>query len=134
MLMGNLNSFLRRYVMSLANTQAVTKRGSVAANPAPKLVMGSYYLFDPPIKAVGIPTGGPDTCKIEECTFNRGWYIGLERGKQVFSGKPINDHRTVRKPKGWPHSKGLLEQLRECRFHILLTSRTKVIVDTNQKN
>ena len=41
------------------------------------LVRGKYYRFDPPVKAGAVPTGGPNVCELEECEFDRGWYIGL---------------------------------------------------------
>ena len=95
-----------------------------AANTAAQqsLVPGVYYLFDPPVKATAIPTGGPNVCALEECEFTRGWYLGFVDGNHVFQGKPVNDRRVMPIPIGYEDAPNLNEiqgQLRDSYFHVM---------------
>lgn len=85
------------------------------------LERGKYYRFDPPVTATAVPTGGPSTCALTECQFDRGWYIGFVEENHVFQGKPINDQRAIPVPPGYEGSPVLeiLEKLRESYFHVL---------------
>lgn len=111
----------------------------VANNAAQQsLIRGKYYRFDPPVKATAIPTGGPNTCTLEECEFDRGWYIGLENGNHVFQGKPVNDHRRVSTPHGYenaPNLDEILEQMRDSYFHVLfIGGGSQVVLDVDQSH
>ena len=101
------------------------------------LVRGSYYRFDPPIKATGIPTGGPRTCALAEVEFDRGWYIGFADGNHLFQGKPINDCRTIATPPGYESALNLeevIEKLRECYFHVLFIGGVTASLDNDQRH
>lgn len=102
------------------------------------LVRGKYYRFDPSVTAVAIPTGGPKTCTLEECEFDRGWYIGLIDGYHVFQSKPINDQRTISVPEGYENSLSLaviIEQLRDSYFLAQFTADgSAAILDVDQKS
>jgi len=108
----------------------------VANNAAQQnLVRGKYYRFDPPVKATAVPTGGPSTCTLEECEFDRGWYIGLVDGNHVFQGKPVNDQRVIPTPQGYEDASNLdevLGQLRNSYFHVLFIGGSTAILDTDQ--
>ena len=94
------------------------------------LEKGKYYRFNPPAKTTAIPTGGPDVCALVECTFDRGWYIGCLDDKHMFQGKPINDTRKIRVPKGY--SSQIAEKLRESYFAVLFIGGVSVSLDSNQ--
>ncbi|OGZ28871.1 MAG: hypothetical protein A2562_00730 [Candidatus Nealsonbacteria bacterium RIFOXYD1_FULL_39_11] len=107
----------------------------VAANVAAQLVPGKYYRFAPPIMATAVPVGGPNVCKLEECEFDRGWYIGLVNGNHVFQGKPVNDERIIPTPPGYqdvPNLNEILEQLRDSYFHVLFIDGSQAVLDTDQ--
>ena len=90
------------------------------------LIRGKYYRFDPPVTATGVPTGGPNTCALEEVQFDRGWYLGLVDRNHVFQGKPINDPRVIPVPSGYedaPSLDQILEQLRDCYFYVVFIGR-----------
>ncbi len=71
------------------------------------LVRGGTYRFDPPIRASGVPVGGPGVHDVIELDFAEGWYVGLVDENHVFQGKPTDDHREV------------ADALRGCYFHVL---------------
>ncbi len=100
------------------------------------LVCGKYYRFGPPVTATAIPTGGPNICALEKCTFEHGWYIGFKEGNHVFQGKPINDQRVIPVPRGYdedtPNLNKILEQLRESYFHALFIGGSVAVLDTDQ--
>lgn len=102
------------------------------------LVRGKYYRFKPQTTATAVPTGGPSVCALEDCTFERGWYIGLVDGCHVFMGKPVNDRRVISVPRGYEHAPNLgeiLERLRESYFHVLfIGGESAAILDTNQNH
>lgn len=101
------------------------------------LVPGKYYRFDPSVTATAAPTGGPNTCALEECTFERGWYIGFVKDKHVFQGKPVNDRRVIPTPQGYedaPNLDEILEQLRDSYFHVLFIGGSAAILDVNQNH
>ena len=111
----------------------------VVANSAAQqsLVRGKYYRFDPPVKATAVPTGGPNTCALEECEFDRGWYIGPTDGNHVFHDKPVNDQRIISTPQGYedaPNLDEVLEQLRDSYFHVLFIGGSQAVLDTNQNH
>jgi len=105
-----------------------------AANSAAKqdLIRGKYYRFDPPVRGTAVPTGGPNTCALEECTFERGWYVGLVDGNHVFQGKPVNDQRVIPVPPGYEDAPEILERLRDSYFHVLFIGGSVVVLDANQ--
>ncbi|MEK7574633.1 MAG: hypothetical protein AAB511_00170 [Patescibacteria group bacterium] len=108
-----------------------------AANSAAQqeLTHGKYYRFQPPVTATAVPTGGPDTCELAECAFERGWYIGLVEGKHVFQGKPINDQRVIPTPAGYeeaPNLDEILNALRASYFHVLFIGGSLAVLDENQ--
>ena len=101
------------------------------------LIRGKYYRFDPPVKATAVPTGGPNTCALGECGFNRGWYIGFVEGNHVFQGKPVNDRRVIPTPQGYedaPNLDGVLEQLRDSYFHVLFIGGSQAALDSDQSH
>jgi len=101
------------------------------------LVSGKYYRFDPPVTGTAIPTGGPNTCVLEECTFKRGWYIGFIGGNHVFQGRPVNDQRVIPVPQGYedaPNLDKILEQLRDSYFHVLFIGGSVAVLDTDQRH
>lgn len=101
------------------------------------LVRGKYYRFEPPVTASAIPTGGPNTCALEECTFEHGWYIGLVDGNHVFQGKPVNDQRVIPTPQGYedaPNLDEILDQLRESYFHVLFIGGSQAVLDADQSH
>lgn len=111
----------------------------IAANSsaANELVRGMYYRFDPPVTATGFPTGERRVCLQRELQFNRGWYIGFVDGKHVFQGKPLNDPRTMMAPQGYeshPDLAAILEQLRECYFHVLFVGGSAATLDADQSH
>ncbi len=101
------------------------------------LVRGKYYRFEPPVTATAVPTGGPNTCAVEECTFERGWYIGFVEGNHVFQGKPVNDQRVIPTPQGYedaPNLDEVLEQLRDSYFHVLFIGGSAAVLDADQNH
>lgn len=111
----------------------------VAANEAAAktLVRGQYYRFKEPVTATAIPTGGITTCALEECEFERGWYIGFVDGQHIFQGKPINDQRIIPVPKGYERSiildlEKIMQLLRESYFPVLFTGGPVAILDSDQ--
>lgn len=111
----------------------------VAANKAAQqnLVRGKYYRFEPPVTATAIPTGGSKTCALEECEFDRGWYIGLLDGCHVFQGKPVNDQRVILMPQNYENASNLneiLDQLRDSYFHVLFVGGSAAILDVDQSH
>jgi hypothetical protein len=99
------------------------------------LIAGKYYLFDPPVRATGFPTGGRKTCKLQELEFDRGWYLGFKEGNHTFQGKPINDPRVIPTPRGYedaPNLDEVLEGLRECYFNVIFTGGSKATLDPDQ--
>jgi len=109
----------------------------VAANNAAQeqLVRGKYYRFEPPVTATAVPTGGSNTCALEKCTFNRGWYMGLVDGNHIFQGKPVNDQRLIPVPKGYENAPDLdeiMEQLRDSYFHVLFIGGSAAVLDPCQ--
>jgi hypothetical protein len=99
------------------------------------LIRGKHYRFEPSVTATAVPTGGQNTCALEECTFDRGWYIGLVRGNHVFQGKPMNDQRLIPIPKGYenaPDLDELLDKLRESYFHVLFIGGSVAILDEEE--
>ncbi|OGL69291.1 hypothetical protein A3B21_04900 [Candidatus Uhrbacteria bacterium RIFCSPLOWO2_01_FULL_47_24] len=110
----------------------------VANNAAQqKLVRGKYYRFDPPVKATAVPTGGPNTCALKECEFDRGWYIGLTDGNHVFHGKPVNDQRVILTPQGYedaPNLDEIKEALRDSYFHALFIGGSQAVLDADQSH
>ncbi|MDD4995056.1 MAG: hypothetical protein PHW53_01125 [Patescibacteria group bacterium] len=104
---------------------------------AQDLVPGKYYRFDPPVKATAFPTGGPNTCALEECEFNRGWYVGLKDGNHLFQGKPVNDQRVIPTPQGYgdaPDLDEILEKLRGSYFHVLFIGGSRATLDSDQSH
>jgi hypothetical protein len=110
----------------------------VANNAAQQnLIRGKYYRFCPPVRATAVPTGGPNTCGLEECEFDRGWYIGLTDGNHVFQGKPVNDQRVIPTPPGYkdaPNLDEVLEQLRDSYFHVLFIGGSQALLDSDQSH
>ena len=110
----------------------------VAANNAAAEVLerGKWYRFDPLAKTTAIPTGGPNTCALEQCTFNRGWYIGFVDGNHMFQGRPVNDARKIPVPRGYedaPNLDDILEQLRDSYFGVLFVGQgVAAFVDADQ--
>jgi len=106
----------------------------VALNTATQadLIRGKHYRFEPPVIATAIPTGGQNTCRLEECTFERGYYIGFIRENHVFQGKPVNDTRVIPIPHGYENVQNLseiLENLRESYFHVLFIGGSTATLD-----
>ncbi len=133
-----INQNKRRLVMQFPMRDAMTA-AQVAANNAAQqdLVRGKHYRFFPPVTAGAVPTGGPDTCALEECTFERGWYIGFVDGNHVFQGKPVNDQRVIPVPQGYedaPNLDEILEQLRDSYFHVLFIGGSMAVLDTDQRH
>ena len=85
------------------------------------LIPGKYYDFKPAVIATGIPIGGPNVCKPTELTFDKGWYLGFQKGKHIFQGKPVNDPRSI-------------DNLRECYFVVDFTGGSAVTVSDNQSH
>ncbi len=99
------------------------------------LERGRYYRFSPPVTATAVPTGGPNTCPLADCLFDRGWYLGFVDGSHVFQGKPVNDIRVIPIPAGYEHAPDqsqILENLRESYFHILFIGGSTVQLDRDQ--
>ncbi len=117
---------------------AMSTEQATANNMAQQvLTRGKYYRFLPPITATAVPVGGPNTCALEECIFERGWYLGYVDGNHVFQGKPVNDQRVIPTPAGCeeiPNLDEVLEQLRDSYFHVLFIGGNKAILDTNQNH
>lgn len=112
-------------------------REQAAQNEAAQthLIKGKYYRFEPPVRATGFPTGGPDTCELQELEYDRGWYIGFIDDNHVFQGKPINDFRIIPTPWGYkdaPNLAEILESLRECYFHVLFVGGSTATLDPDQ--
>ena len=124
--------------MQFLMRDAMTERQVAANNAAQQhLVCGKYYRFYPSVTATAIPTGGPNTCALEECTFERGWYIGLVDGNHVFQGKPVNDQRVIPTPQGYedaPNLEEILDQLRDSYFHVLFIGGSQAVLDTDQRH
>jgi len=116
----------------------MTAEQVVANNAAQNhLIRGKYYRFDPPVTATAIPTGGPNTCALEECEFDRGWYIGLVDGNHVFQGKPVNDQRTIPVPRGYENMldlDDLLDRLRDSYFLAQFTGGSAAVLDADQSH
>jgi len=99
------------------------------------LIRGKYYRFEPPVTATAVPVGGPNTCALAECTFERGWYIGFVDGNHVFQNKPVNDQREIPVPHGYENAPNLdevRERLRESYFHVQFTGGSMTVLDENQ--
>ena len=124
--------------MQFPMRDATTADQVVVNNAAQQnLVRGKYYRFDPPVKATAVPTGGPNTCVLEECEFERGWYIGLTDGNHAFQGKPVNDQRVIPTPQGYegaPNLEEVLEQLRDSYFHVLFIGGSQALLDSDQSH
>lgn len=123
--------------MQWPDRDAMTPEQAAANEAAVKeLVRGKWYRFDPPAQAGAIPTGGPGVCAIEQCTFDRGWYIGFAHGNHMFQSKPINDTRKIPVPRGYETTfdlDGLLEQLRDSYFGVLFVGQgVAAFVDPDQ--
>jgi hypothetical protein len=102
----------------------MTPEQVVANNAAAQVLQrGKWYRFDPPAQAGAIPTGGPNTCGVELCTFDRGWYIGFVDGNHMFQGKPINDTRTIPVPRGYEHTPKIVDKLRDSYFGVLFVDK-----------
>lgn len=118
---------------SLTPTQAALNSAA-----AQMLERGKWYRFDPPAKSTAIPTGGPTVCELEECTFERGWYIGFVDGVHMFQGRPANDTRKIPVPecrRGWPKQSqdDAIDQLRSSYFGVLFVDNgVKAEVDVDQ--
>jgi hypothetical protein len=111
----------------------------VVANKAAQkhLVRGKCYRFDPPVLATAVPTGGPNTCALGECEFDRGWYIGLVDGNHVFQGKPVNDQRVIAVPQGYENMlilDDLLDHLRDSYFLVQFTGGSSAVLDADQSH
>ncbi|MBU2416344.1 hypothetical protein KKH86_03955 [Patescibacteria group bacterium] len=117
---------------------AMTKEQATANEAAQHhLVRGMCYRFEPPVIGTAIPTGGPNTCALEECTFKRGLYIGFVDGNHVFQGKPVNDQRVIPVPQGYedaPNLDEVLEQLRDSYFHVLFIGGSEAVLDADQSH
>ncbi|MEK7501138.1 MAG: hypothetical protein AAB642_03375 [Patescibacteria group bacterium] len=124
--------------MQFPMRDAMTAEQIAANNTAQQnLVRGGYYRFEPPVTATALPTGGPKTCALEECKFERGWYIGLVDGNHVFQGKPANDQRVIPTPQGYEDALNLdevMEQLRDSYFHVLFIGGSQAALDSNQSH
>ncbi len=99
------------------------------------LVRGKYFRFDPPVTATAVPTGGHGVCALQDCTFDRGWYIGLVDGNHVFQGKPTDDQRVIPVPAGYednPNCGQIVEDLRSSYFHVLFIGGSTAVLDTDQ--
>lgn len=96
------------------------------------LVPGKYYRFDPPVMATAIPTGGPNTCALTECTFERGWYLGFMDKNHVFKGKPVNDQREIPVPRGYEDD--ITDRLRDSYFAVLFIGGSTAVLDVNQSH
>ena len=117
--------------------EMTTTQAAINTAAQQELVRGKYYRFDPPVKATAVPTGGLDTCALQECTFERGWYIGFVEGNHVFQGKPVNDQRVIPTPPGYeeaPNLDGILQQLRDSYFHVLFIGGSVAVLDPNQSH
>lgn len=104
---------------------------------AEELRKGAYYRFDPPIRATAIPTGGPNTCALAECEFDRGCYLGFIDENHVFQGKPVNDSRIIPTPPGHadaPNLDEIREQLRDSYFPVLFIGGVPAVLDTDQSH
>lgn len=111
----------------------------VAANEAAVryLTRGKFYRFYPPAEGSAIPTGGPTVCPLQDCTFDRGWYIGFIEGNHVFQGKPINDQREIAVPKGYEYAMDLekiMDMLRDSYFCTLFIGGSEVVLDPDQSH
>lgn len=124
--------------MQFPMRDTMTAEQTVVNNSAQQnLVRGKYYRFEPPVTATAVPTGGPNTCALEECTFERGWYIGFVEGNHVFQGKPVNDQRVIPTPQGYedaPNLDEVLEQLRDSYFHVLFIGGSAAVLDADQNH
>lgn len=101
------------------------------------LERGRYYHFSPPVVATAVPTGGPNTCSLAECAFDRGWYLGFVDGNHVFQGKPVNDARVILIPEGFEKAPNLAEirdDLRESYFHVLFIGGSNAQLDEDQSH
>jgi len=116
----------------------LTKKQSITNKMAQQnLIKGKYYRFEPPVIATAIPTGGSGVCRVEQCTFNRGWYIGCIDRSHVFSGKPVNDQRIILIPQGYedvPNLSEIMEQLHNSYFHVLFIGGSIAVLDTDQNH
>lgn len=124
--------------MQFPEVDEMTEEQAVANEAARQdLVPGQYYRFDPPVKATAVPTGGPSVCALEECTFDRGWYLGFKEGKHLFQGKPTNDQRVIPIPRDYkeaPNPDEIREKLRESYFHILFIGGSQAKLDSDQSH
>ena len=124
--------------MQFPMRDSMTTEQAVVNNTAQEhLVRGKYYRFEPPVTATAVPTGGLNTCALEECTFERCWYIGFVEGNHVFQGKPVNDQRVIPTPQGYedaPNLDEVLERLRDSYFHVLFIGGNAVVLDANQNH
>ena len=124
--------------MQFPMRDTMTVEQAAANNAAQQhLVRGKYYRFEPPVTASAVPTGGPNTCALEQCTFERGWYIGLVDGNHVFQGKPVNDQRVIPTPQGYedaPNLDQILDQLRDSYFHVLFIGGSAAVLDADQSH
>ena len=109
--------------MQFPMTDNMTPEQVATNNSAQKsLIRGKYYSFEPPVEATAVPVAGSNVCTLQECKFDRGWYIGLIRENHVFQGRPVNDQRTI------------LEQFRESFFHVVFVGGSRVTLDPEQGN
>lgn len=124
--------------MQFPMRDTMTVEQAAANNAAQQhLVRGKYYRFEPPVTASAVPTGGSNTCALEECTFERGWYIGLVDGNHIFQGKPVNDQRVIPTPQGYedaPNLDEILDQLRKSYFHVLFIGGSQAVLDADQSH
>jgi hypothetical protein len=112
--------------------QMTPKQASANGAAQQELIPGCYYRFDPPVTAMAFSTGGPNACAPEECSFDRGWYLGFRANTHVFQGKPINDQREIPVPAGYEGVPGIQNTLRESYFHVLFIGGSKAVLDSDQ--
>ncbi len=111
-------------VVAMSPAQAATNAAAVTL-----LTPGKTYRFTPPVRASGIPTGGPGTCAVVECEFETGWYLGFVDGSHTFQGFPINDTRDIPTPRGYegaPNLDDIKQQFRACYFPVLMIGGSQV--------
>lgn len=120
--------------MQWPDRDAMTPEQAAANNAAVQVLeRGKWYRFDPPAQATAIPTGGPNTCALEQCAFDRGWYLGFVDDNHIFQGRPVNDTRKIPVPRGYEHMREIVEQLRDSYFGVLFVGQGgAVFVDANQ--